>query len=78
MKPPPMPDTPPPFSMKNQTEIPEVRPHPTGGYTHAWPLTGSARIYTGHFPTAPAAIRAAHCAVNPRIRAALVAARARP
>lgn len=73
-----MPDTPLPFSMKNQTEIPEVRLHPTGGYTHAWPLTGSARIYTGHFPTAPAAIRAAHCAVNPRIRAALAAARSRP
>lgn len=78
MKAPPMPDTPPPFSMNTQNEIPEVRPHPAGGYTHAWPLTGSARIYTGHFPSAPAAIRAAHAAVNPTLRAAIAAARARP
>jgi hypothetical protein len=35
---------------------PTVTRHPAGGYTLAWPLTGgSARIYTGNYPTSSAA-----------------------
>jgi len=55
-------------------DTPLVKPHPRGGFTHAWPLVGTARIYTGHFNTAPEAWRAARGAVNPRVRAALIAA----
>ena len=64
-----------PATVSLPAEVPAVRPHPTGGFTHAWPLSGSARIYTGHFRTAPEAFRAARSAVNPRVRAALAAAR---
>lgn len=56
--------------------IPTVRPHPTGGYTHAWPLTGTARVYSGHFTTRRLATRAARASINPRLRAAIAAAQA--
>ena len=60
--------------MNTPNDTPIVKPHPRGGFTHAWPLGGTARIYTGHFATAPEAWRAARAAVNPRVRAALAAA----
>lgn len=56
--------------------LPIVRPHPAGGYTHAWPLTGSARVYSGHFTTLRLATRAARASINPRVRAAIAAAQA--
>lgn len=59
-------------------EVPLIRPHPTGGYTHAWPISGTARIYSGHFRTAPEAFRAARSAVNPALRAAVAAAHRTP
>lgn len=65
-----------PAASATAPELPEVRRHPAGGYTHAWPLSGTARIFTGHFDTAPAALRAARGAVSPRLRAALAASRA--
>lgn len=66
----------PPSATGEPIAAPYVRPHPAGGFTHAWSLGGTARIYIGHFPTAAAALRAARLEVNPRVRAALVAARA--
>lgn len=57
-------------------EVPRVVPHPAGGWTHSWPLTGTARLYSGYYETAGIAFRAARGAVSPRLRAALAASRA--
>jgi hypothetical protein len=67
---------PPARSYTPPVPTPTVRPHPSGGYTHAWPLTGTARVYSGHFPTSRLALRAARSAVNPRVRAAIAAVQA--
>lgn len=59
--------------MPSPKDAPLIRPHPTGGFTHAWPVSGTARVYVGHFRTAPEAFRAARGAVNPLLRANLSA-----
>ena len=43
---------------------PAVAAHPAGGFTLAWPLTGTARVYTGTYPTR----RSANSAVSAAIR----------
>lgn len=43
----------------NSSLRPTVRPHPSGGFTLAWPLTGTARVYTGHFSSRRSANSAA-------------------
>jgi hypothetical protein len=37
-----------------------VRPHPAGGWTHARPVAGSARVYAGWWPS----LRAARAALR--------------
>jgi hypothetical protein len=67
---------PPARSFTPPVPTPTVRPHPSGGYTHAWLTIGTARVYSGHFTTQRLARRAARSAVNPWLRAAIAAAQA--
>ena len=50
--------------MKTPPLRPTVAAHPAGGFTLAWPLTGTARIYTGAFPSRRAARAGAAAAVR--------------